>query len=122
MRKLRQFAFPALALLIGIGFGYFVSHRSLQKSRFYETITITYDGEQYHTEAYINTTRELRRWLSEEADPQLRNNVLEIVVYPCDTAGMVVGSELRQFNTEHLNTLSAEAHSIISSYPRRRAP
>ena len=122
MSKLRLVAFPALALLIGISVGYILANRSLQKSRFYETTVVTYDGEQYHTEAYINATREIKVWLSKDADPKLRNNVLGIAVYPCDTAGMVVGSELRDFNLEHLKTLSSEAHTIIRSYPRRPAP
>ena len=41
---------------------------------------VTYDGEQYHSEAFAFATDELRKWVSEQPDKELRQNVLSVSV------------------------------------------
>lgn len=125
MRRAKPIAFVALSLLIGVAIGYglsqSLSRTRYSESRFYEVVTVTYDGEQYYTEAYVGATEELRRWLSEEAGADLRLNVLAVSVYPSGGSGMTVGCELGEYNDEQLILLSQKAGSILYQSPRRPA-
>ena len=121
MSKFKLFALFAFALLIGIAIGFGISQIRYRESRFYEVITVTYDGEQYYTEAYMDATAELRRWLSKEADQELRENVLAVAIYPSGLGSMTVGCELRHFDEQHLNQLSEEVGGILYQSPRRPA-
>ena len=108
-------------IAIGISTWFAMRQQADRGSRFYEVLTVTYDGEQYYSEAFAMATSEIRRWLAEDSDSKLRENVVSVVVYPSEGSGMMVGCELKQFNSAHLTLLSQEAGRILYRSPRRPA-
>lgn len=121
MSKFKLFTMFALALLVGMAIGFGTSQMRNRESRYYEVIIVTYDGQQYYTEAYIEATVGLREWLSKEADHALRDNVLAVATYPSGLGAMAVGCELRHYDEQHLMQLSEKAGWILHQSPRRPA-
>jgi hypothetical protein len=118
MKNITQWIVPmAVGVAIGIASTFWLVE--WQPIKFEEVCVVTYDGCQYHSEAYAAANAHLRHWLAGEAGNDLRDNVIGVAVYPNTGGGQVVGCTLRRANIEHLEQLSREAKGFLHRYPRR---